>query len=106
MIFRNDCMPGLLAKVVLDNAEQNWLAALKRHTQVKKNRIGPPQYINTQEEEEEEGENSLLAALYPTPTEEPDDHLKKSDVHFFCCKRPGRPVECLPHADWHIRRYF
>ena len=31
----SDISPTLYAKVVLDTAEQNWLAALKKHTQVK-----------------------------------------------------------------------
>ena len=65
-----------------------------------------------EEEVVEKEESDLLAALYPPRIEEkPDNQLKGEekekegeDLHFFCCKRPGQPVECLPHADWHIRR--
>ena len=59
----------------------------------------------------EKEESNLLAALYPPRIEEkPDNQLedeeeeKEEELHFFCCKRPGQPVECLPHAEWHIRR--
>ena len=57
----------------------------------------------------EKEESDLLAALYPPRIEEKQDNQleeeeEEEELHFFCCKRPGRPVECLPHADWHIRR--
>lgn len=94
--------------MVLDAAEQNWLAALKKHTQVKeKNFYMNPLHTQVVEEEVEE-ESDLLAALYPPRKEEtPDNQLEEKEedeLHFFCCKHPGRPVECLPHTDWHIRR--
>ena len=56
---------------------------------------------------EKEESNYWLGALYPPQTEEDSDNQseeKLEEVHFFCCKHPGQPVECLPHADWHIRR--
>ena len=84
------------SKVVLDTAEQNWLAALRKHTH------------NEEEEEYGEEENSLLAALYPPlQRDESRKNLSedKSERHFFCCNHPGQPVECLPHDDWHIRRW-
>jgi len=82
-------------KVVLDTAEQNWLAALRKHTTIEEG------------EEYGEEENFLLAALYPPlQREESRKNLSedKSERHFFCCNHPGQPVECLPHDDWHIRR--
>ena len=65
------------------------------------------QYYHSHTQEEEEEESYSLAALYPPRIEEEleDKQLEeKSKVHFFCCKHPGRPVQCLPHADWHIKR--
>lgn len=82
-------------KVVLDTAEQNWLAALRKHTHIEEG------------EEYGEEENSLLAALYPPlQRNESRKNLSEdnSERHFFCCNHPGQPVECLPHDDWHIQR--
>ena len=38
------CSPGkfICAKVVLDTAEHNWLAALKKHTQVREKKRSKP----------------------------------------------------------------
>ena len=62
--------------------------------------------IHTQVKEVEKEESDLLAAFYPPRIEEKHDQekLEEEELRFFCCKHPGRPVECLPHADWHIRR--
>ena len=96
--------------MVLDTAEQNWLVALKKHIEVKKEKnyiqdTNP--HSQVKEEEVEKEESDLLAAFYPSPIEkkpDQDESEEKEELHFFCCKHPGRPVECLPHADWHIRR--
>ena len=57
------------------------------------------------EEEVENEESDLLAAFYPPRIEEkPAEEELEEELHFFCCQHPGRPVECLPHASWHIRR--
>jgi hypothetical protein len=78
-------------KLVLDTAQGHWLAALRQHTL-------------QEEPQEEEG---LLQALYPAaaPYHDPGAPPARAALHYLCCARgPGRPVHCLPHEDWHVRR--